>query len=308
MIPGNPVYLRAESAAEAVQAWLGYPEARYLAGGTEIHTLARRSAAYRVGALIDIKGIAALRSVEASDGWLRLGAAVSLNELADAGSWPFLSAVARAVADRTVRNRLSLGGNIIGQLPYREAALPLLVAGAEVLSVLPGPGGIGIIERRRALRDCFDKRLALEPAELVTGFAVPLAATRPDAGRFYAGRRTRTGSVDYPLITLCAQLHTDVAGLAARGLAVGGLYSYPWRSDATDAVFGQAVAKLRQDGAQPAAGAEMAGRRHDQALLRSLSQAIAETLPPPRTDSRASGEYRLHLLQQLLAEALEELT
>lgn len=339
MIVGNPVYVRAESLEEALAAWQRYPDARYLAGGTEIHTLARRSAAYRVGALIDLKRIASLAVVEADGGWLKLGATASLSALADQAGWTLMSAVLRGVADRTVRNRLSLGGNVAGQLPYREALLPLLVAGAELLSVLPTENGAGLRQRRRALEDCFDKRLLLEAGELVCGFVLPVEAVLPAEAvvrakaarqaapgsnvgnetnaepgadtpvtsaprRWYTGRRTRTGPVDYPLISVCAQRHS-----AGCRLATSGLYPYPWHSAASDQAFSQAVETLASLAAanRETGGAETKPPARLHSLAEEAARTVAATMPPPRSDSRASGEYRLALLWQLLAEALEAL-
>lgn len=290
MIPGNPLFIKVGSPEEAVEAWGQHPEARYLAGGTEIHTNARRLAAYRVGALVDIKGLAELERLDLSGDVLYLGAAVNLSRLCDSALWPLLSAAARGVADRTVRNRLTLGGNIAGQLPYREAVLPLLAADAILHSIVPAGQAGGCERRQRALRDCFDKRLRLEPGELITGFSVARQAL---GGRWYRGRRTRTAPVDYPLITLCAceagpgtaaslgsaakpsgrdavlaagnvTLAAGNVTLAAGGaasssqsvaLAVSGLYPYPWRSDESDRCFGERLAAWRADRLAAGAGA-----------------------------------------------------
>ena len=45
MISGDIVYLRPETAEEAVEAWRRHAGARYLAGGTDIAAAARRTAA-----------------------------------------------------------------------------------------------------------------------------------------------------------------------------------------------------------------------------------------------------------------------
>jgi CO/xanthine dehydrogenase FAD-binding subunit len=82
--------------------------------------------------VIDIKEISECRSAARQGEQVVLGAALSLNEVVDSKLFPLLSATCRRIADHTVRNRLTLGGNICGRLPYREAGLPLLVAGAQV--------------------------------------------------------------------------------------------------------------------------------------------------------------------------------
>jgi len=319
MIPGDVVYLKPESAEEAVEAWSlanaasaaagaasarGAASPRYLAGGTEILTTARRSAAYAVGALVDVKAVpeakaaGALPDSLAGAAWLGeaagcapygadglyFGAALPLAELEDGPLFPLLSNAARGVADRTTRNRLSLGGNVAGQLPYREAVLPLLAAGALGYSALPGDapaaGGAKLRLVRWGLRSRFDKRLALLPGELLLGFWVPKAATEARAAYV---RKTRTGPIDYPLITLCA-LRTR----SGAAWALGGAFPYPARSDEADGALSEALS---------ASGDARAG---------ALGRAAA-ALGEPRSDQRAGAEYRAALIALALETVAEEL-
>lgn len=310
MIPGDIVYLKPESAEEAVAAWTLANAAsaaapRYLAGGTEILTTARRSAAYAVGALVDLKAVpeakaaGALPASLAGTAWLGeaagdepdgadgvyFGAALPLAELEDGRLFPLLSEAARGVADRTTRNRLSLGGNVAGQLPYREAVLPLLAAGALGYSALPGDasaaGGSEARLVRWGLRSRFDKRLTLLPGELLLGFWVPKAAAEARAAYV---RKTRTGPIDYPLITLCA-LRTR----SGAAWALGGAFPYPARSDEADLALSEAIA---------ASG---------DARARALGRAAA-ALGEPRSDQRGGGEYRSALIALALETVAEELS
>jgi len=214
------VYLRPVTAEEAVAAWSQAAaasgrekEIRYLGGGTELTTAARRGA-LTVSVLIDVARITELRQCTATADGLFLGAALSLNEAGDSGLFPLLTATIRRIADRTTRNRLSLGGNLAGALPYREASLPLLLADATVVTLVPGDPRP--VRHERSLRQIFDKRHHLDPGELIVGFAVPKAAV---AAPWKHERATRTGPVDYPLVTACF--------LARAGMAVTGLHPYP---------------------------------------------------------------------------------
>jgi CO/xanthine dehydrogenase FAD-binding subunit len=275
MIPTDITYIRVDSPEEAVLAWSANPGARYLAGGTEISTTARRSAAYPLTTLIDIKGLAETQILDTQVGRTALGATLALTTLEDWPGFPLLSATVKGVADRTVRNRLTLGGNILGMLPYREAVLPLLLADATGVSIVPGPGGVAPVRRVWSLRDRFDKRLMLEPGELVLNFSLPAEFTDlPWAHR----RRTRTGPVDYPLVTLCL-----VRDGAAYRLATSGAHPYPLRSDAADAALSAGAASSR-------------------------GKAALDALGLPRSDQRASAEYRVELLGIMLGSALEELS
>ncbi len=273
MIAGDIVYLRPETAEEAVEAWRRHAGARYLAGGTEITTAARRTAAYDLRACIDIKRIHEANVHEMCGERICLGAALSLSDVVAGEAFPLLNAVVRGIADHTVRNRLTLGGNLAGLLPYREAALPLLIADATVLTLAPGQDETPAVRRERKLRDIFDKRLVLAPGELVLSFSVPMDATE---WTWSHQRKTRTGPVDYPLVTTAmVQVDNQVR------FAVAGAHPYPFRSEAIDAL-------LSKDGA-------------------TAIPAVLQACGPLRGDSRASAEYRVNLLQHMLRISLEEL-
>ncbi|OHD21188.1 MAG: hypothetical protein A2Y38_12690 [Spirochaetes bacterium GWB1_59_5] len=275
MIATDVTYIRVDSPEEAVLAWKAHPGARYLAGGTEITTTARRSAAYPLTALIDVKGLVDTQILENQAGRLILGAALPLSALDDWPGFPLLSATVKGVADHTVRNRLTLGGNIAGMLPYREAVLPLLLADAAGLSIVPGVGSVAPSRKVWRLRDRFDKRLTLEPGELLLNFSLPEDCTSlPWAHR----RKTRIGPVDYPLVTLCLVRH----GQAFR-LAVSGVHPYPLRADELDVALSAGAVSSRVD-------------------------AVLEALGTPRSDQRASADYRAALFRLMLGSALEELS
>ena len=273
MIAADITYLRPDTAEEAVDAWSRHEGARYLAGGTEITTSARRTAALDLRACIDVKRIAEANVHEKYGDHLCLGAALSLSDVAAGDAFPLLNAVLRGIADHSVRNRLTLGGNVAGLLPYREAVLPLLLADATVRSIAPAKDGAQAVRRERKLRDIFDRRLVLAPGELVLSFCVPIEAPEWPWSHH---RKTRTSSVDYPLVTT-AMVHD---GTAIR-LAVAGTHPYPVRSDAADAA-------LTQDGPE-------------------ALPAVLQAFGPLRADSRASAEYRGALLKNMIRAALEEL-
>lgn len=274
MIASDFIYIRANTAEEAVEAWNRHQNARYLAGGTEITTSARKAGALTIGACIDVKRIPEANVFETVDGHLRIGAALALSDVADRAAFPLLDATLRGIADRTVRNRLTLGGNLAGMLPYREAALPLLLADATLTTLQPGQNGARPERRARKLRESFDKRLLLAPGELILSISIPVAAIElPWSHR----RKTRSSSVDYPLVTLC--MVRD--GKSIR-LAVAGAHPYPVRSDAADAA-------LSQDG-------------------RAGIEAVLAAFGLLRADQRATAAYRAALLANLIRAALEELT
>ncbi|MBN1834377.1 MAG: FAD binding domain-containing protein [Spirochaetales bacterium] len=274
MILGQVELLRPETLEEAAAA---FAEARaqgrdpqFYAGGTEILSLARRGRIHP-DVLIDLKGIPQCRELGPEGGELVFGAALALNEIVEADHFPLLSAAAGRVADHTVRNRLSLGGNIAGRLPYRETVLALLVAEAEV--ELYGPAGL----RRVSLLQVFARQLELVPGQFLVRVRVPAEAAH---ARWFHGRRERGTRVDYPLVTVCL-----LAGPTGPRLAVGGACGYPLRPDELESA-------LRDPAGEPAA------------LARGVVSGLRDRI---KGDFRSSVEYRAFLLESLVREGLERL-
>jgi CO/xanthine dehydrogenase FAD-binding subunit len=270
VIPYDVAYYRPDTLAEALEAFrLARAEGlspAWLGGGTEIVTMARDGRA-RPAALIDLKGVPECRGIEERGGHLRFGACLTLNEAAEQDLFPLLARAASGVADHTVRNSITLGGNITGRLPYREAVLPFLVCDglAEIAS------GDGV--REAELADLFAKRLRLAPGEVLVALRVPVsAASLPHAHV----RRTRDSRVDYPLLTACF-----VAQGRRLRLAVSGLGDFPAR-----------LADRDLDGH----GSE-----------ESAAGALAAAGLAARADMRASAEYRMALFVRALAESAARL-
>ena len=274
MIPFDFVYHRPGTLAEAVAAYAradrdGLKPA-YLAGATEITTFCR-TGRMQPGALVDIKRIpeCRVRTVEGNE--LVFGAALTLNEVIEGDSFPLLRQ-ASVLVDHTVRNRLTLGGNIAGMLPYRETVLPFLLADAAVRLVAPAG------ERTVPLAELFSERLLLEPGEMLVQIRVAKAMA---SQTWFYRRRVRTGRLDYPLLTAC---FLRVNGILR--MAVTGAFGFPLRCVEAE--------KVLNDGSIPLA-------KRPAAVVAAIPHTILE-------DMRASAAYRRMLFEKSLREALAALT
>lgn len=272
MIYQDIEFVRPRTIAEALEAFnrcegegLG-PE--YFSGGTELVTMAR-DGRLTAGAFIDLKAIEETRALERSSGTLRLGSSVVLNALAEEAGFPFFSRCVAGLADHTVRNSVTLGGNIAGKLPYREAVLPLLLADATAVLA----DGEGSPTRSTSLRELFDKRIRLAKGAFLVAFELRDEFTeRP----FFYRRWQKSARVDYPLVTVAA-----VAEGGQLLFALSGSFAYPvWSS-----------LSLKEAG-DPSGGA--------------LAEHL-ESLGSFHADPRASAEYRRAITIQGLQSAAEEL-
>lgn len=269
MIANRIEFLQPDTVDEALVAWQDAKNdgrrVRYFGGGTELVTGARERAG-EFDTLIDLKRIPELSEFDPAA--RRFGSAIRLSRLTDECGLPLVAKAAAGVADRTVRNSITLGGNLCSRLPYRETMLPLLLFDATI--TLAGPNG----RRSVAAGTLCVKRLELLPGELVVSVELPEAAENEG---FYQ-RRTRDSRVDYPLVTLCmARVDGELR------FAVGGAYGYPVRC--AEAEGGDA------DGLSDRA--------------RARAEALADTIPDRLwSDMRASAEYRRELLVLALIDGL----
>ncbi len=285
----NPIeFLQPDTIDEALGVWQEAKNAGrrvwYFGGGTELVTGARERSG-EFDTLIDLKRVPELSEFDPAA--RRFGAATRLSRLSDESGLPLVAKAAAGVADRTVRNSITLGGNLCSRLPYRETMLPLLLFDATI--TLVGPNG----RRTTAATDLCGKRLELLPGEFVV--SVELPETAATAG-FYQ-RRTRDSRVDYPLVTLCmARVEGELR------FAVGGAFGYPVRCSEAEAVLSGATdraAGTEVRGAAEAPGAAGVDRRsgdgHDR--RRALAEAAVDAIPDRLwSDMRASAEYRRELL------------
>lgn len=180
------IYHRPGSIDEAVKM-LGQPNARVLAGGTDI-IVSIRNGSMSPSHLVDIKGIKELKNLQISDRELFIGAAVTINELIESREvrekMPLLAEAGATLASHQVRNRATVVGNLCNASPAADMAPALLVLNAAVDA--RGKNG----SREIALKDFFTsvKRNCLLPDEIVTRIRLPLAKGR---GRYLKKSRSR---------------------------------------------------------------------------------------------------------------------
>src|ERR1700691_5350662 len=109
------------------------PEARILAGGTDIFPAAREGLLQ--GLFIDVTRLEALRGVSIAGDEMRIGAATTWSDLIGADLPPAfdaLKAAAREVGSVQIQNRGTIAGNLCNASPAADGIPPLLALDAEV--------------------------------------------------------------------------------------------------------------------------------------------------------------------------------
>lgn len=158
---------------------------RVLAGGTDVYPGA---GAGLKGRLVDVSGVEALRGIGFDDGGLRIGAATTWTEIADAQLPPALAglqAAARQIGGRQVQNMGTIGGNLCNASPAADGVPPLLTLDAEVQ--LASARG----QRRLAVSQFLTgpRRTGLAPDEIMVALHVPGQSLQGRAGFAKLGAR-----------------------------------------------------------------------------------------------------------------------
>jgi xanthine dehydrogenase small subunit len=249
------------------------PDATVVAGGTDLVVEAVQGRC-RVGHLVSVEAIPELRAVVTTTDSVRIGAGVPLSEMAR--RWTAAPPVLHEWLDRfgspLVRNRATLGGNLVTASPVGDAA-PLLLALDATLHVAAAGG------RRVASVESFFpgyRRAALDAGELLT--AIDLPARWPRDFRFY--KVTKRRQDDIASVAAALAIDVDGAGRVTHArFAFGGLAATPIRLlEAERAVVGQAW---------------------DARAIELVQNTLARTCDPI-SDQRGSRDYRLRVASRLL--------
>jgi 4-hydroxybenzoyl-CoA reductase subunit beta len=233
ILPGFE-YRKAASVAQAIALYNDFQgKARYLAGGTDLMPLLKCRLS-TPAAVIDLKGIEELKRITAKDGWLTIGANVTLFELKKhpvvKEYFPLLCQSLEATSCETLQMRSTIGGNLLQDtrcieynksLEWRTARGFCLKMGGETCNVVPhsrtcfsnycsdnapslialraeanlaGPEGEKAIGLEKIFWGSGIKPFALEPGQILTRIRIPLEKSRG----VYEKLRVRN-SIDYPL-------------------------------------------------------------------------------------------------------------
>lgn len=143
-----------------------------LAGGTDLHVKIR-SGATRPSVVFDISNLAPCRGILEQGDQLRIGAAVRISEIVASAAVqhkaPSLAQAARQMSSRQIRNRATLGGNVITASSAADAIPPLLAADATL--VLLSAGGKRMVALSQFLIG--HGKTSLREGEVLTEVVVP---------------------------------------------------------------------------------------------------------------------------------------
>lgn len=274
-------YVRPSSLEEAVGFLSDIREARPLAGGQSLINVLKHRIV-RVGRLVDLNGIAALRGIQVhGDGSVTIGAMTTYQSLADSEdlrrAQPLLVEVARHLADVQVRSRGTLGGNVCFNDPTSNFP-PVMVALDASMTVV-GKDRRETVPASAFFRDIY--RTAVGPGEILASVQIP---ARP-SGTGAAYRSLRVAPEGWGIVNAVASITLDGGAVRQAHVVLGAVGGAPVRLSGLEAA--------------------LAGTRVTRAELGRLARQATQGLEPP-TDVHASSAYRREMAAVFAARAVAE--
>ncbi len=274
------VYHAPKNLAEALELLrrLG-PDAKVVSGGQSVLPLINLRM-MRPEILVDISPLASeLSYIRRVGDHLVIGAMTCHRDVEHsdlvAETVPLLREAVHQIGHPQIRNRGTIGGSVAHADPSAEYPVSLVCLGAEFK--LQSTGG----ERWVPADEFFLAPLitALLPEELLTEVRVPV----PPSGAGAAFREFSQRVGDFALVCAAALVRVEAGVVASARIAVGGANPVPARAlQAEAALVGQ-----------PAQA---------EAIQAAATAAMAEA--DPEGDSNASADYKRHLVQVLVRDAL----
>ena len=173
-------YHKASSVAEAIQLLGQNPSAKILAGGHSLLPMLKMRLT-NPPALIDIGGISELQGITVNDNTVSIGALTTHQEIAASqeiqNSCMVVAEAAEGIGDPQVRNRGTIGGNVVHSDPASD--WPTVLTALNARFVIQGPGGLTHKATRTVTAGEFFKGLFetdLGENELLTAIEVPRLA------------------------------------------------------------------------------------------------------------------------------------
>ena len=231
-------YHKASSVAEAIQLLDANDGAKLVAGGHSLIPLLKLRLA-RPTVLIDIGGIADLKRITVDNGTVRIGALATHWDIASSRdvqhACSMLAEVAGGIGDPQVRNRGTIGGNVVHADPASD--WPAVLTALNARFVIQGPGGSSrTASPNEFFGAIFEPNLAAN--EVLTAIEVP---------GFAANQRAEYAKITHPasgyaVVGGAVVVTIDGGRCTEASIAMGGLVPAPVKASSVErALTGQTL-------------------------------------------------------------------
>lgn len=275
----------AESVRHATELLLAHPEARVIAGGSDV-LIQIREGKLAGATLVSIYGLNELRGVAMeADGTLRIGALTSFSHIAKdpliKAHIPVLGEAVDMVGGPQIRNIGTIGGNTCNGVTSADSAATLVAYDAVV--EITGAEGVRLVP----IREFYIKagQVDLRPGEIETAIRIPRESYAGYQGHYIKYAMRNAMDIATCGCSANVKLSADKKTVVSARLAYGVAGPVPMRA--------------------PSAEAAANGKPVSPETVEAFAKAALADVNP-RTSWRATKEFRLHLVEELARRTLTE--
>ncbi len=281
MIPPSFEYVAPKTIPEAISLLEKFGQnSKILAGGQSLIPVMKLRLASPTH-LIDINRIDGLSYIKETDGFLKIGALTRMSEIESSDlikkKYFLLHDAAKEIADPTVRNLGTVGGNISHADPAND--LPATMLASDATLVATGPKGQRTIKAKDFFLDTFTTALTHE--EILTEIRLPEYTA--GTGSSYLKLEKRVG--DFAIVGVAVQISLDKEGRVLRA-GIGLTSVAPTALESTRAEEQLVGKKLT-----------------DESISRAATLASEDS--NPTSDLRGPADYKKKMVKILTTRALK---
>ena len=243
-------FFRPTSLARLLNLLQQFPDGRLVAGATELGLdITKRFKRFPI--LISVEAVPELNGIKSTETEWHIGAAATLTQIEEkmAEEFPALGDMLRVFGSRQIRNRATMGGNLVTASPIGDSAPVLLALDAKVVLVgqasslcvskdqknkLTGKMPVPLRERTLPISEFFVayRKTALRADEILKTIIVPRGISRPWLTRkcswFKVSKRRE---MDISTVSACFTVDLDKQNVVRHArFAYGGVAAMPSRA------------------------------------------------------------------------------
>ena len=278
-------YFAPQKIEEALEILSQYgKEIKVLAGGTDL-LVQYCDRLYEINGWLDLKNIKELKDIRINKNQMEIGTMVTHTQLEKSEDikkyFPVLSQAAADIGSPQIRNRGTIGGNIVNASPAGDLLSPLMAYDAQfkLLSL-----------QKEALISAEEffigpKKTLLEPAQLLIQIILPLPSERTYGSWIKIGKRKALiiATITLALVVEMAEDNKTVKDVRT---CLGSVAPTPIE-----------IKKIRE---------KMIGKKFNQLDFNQLGQIVEDKISPI-DDIRGTREYRKDVAKNIMINALEEI-
>lgn len=259
-------------------------EIKVIAGGTDL-LIQYYDRLYEVNGWLDLKNIKELKDIRINKNKIEIGAMVSHAQLEKSEDikeyFPILSQAAADIGSPQIRNRGTIGGNIVNASPAGDLLAPLMAYKAKfkLLSIQ----GEKIVPAEEFFIG--PKKTILEPAQLLTQVILPLPSERTYGCWIKIGKRKALiiATITLALVVEMAEDNKTVKDVRT---CLGSVAPTPIE-----------IEEIRE---------KMIGKKFSELDFNQLGQIVEDKISPI-DDIRGTREYRKDVAKNIMINALKEI-